>query len=76
MRQPRAFATVSGFGEQLLVAGGEYPIHESGSPATVFNATGEVYDPATGSFEAEFVALSRGCQLGTPRPCWTAEKSR
>ena len=60
LRQPRAFATVSGFGEQLLVAGGEYPIHESGSPATVFNATGEVYDPATGSFEADLVALSVG----------------
>ncbi len=60
MRQPRSFATVSGFGDKLLVAGGEYPIHESGSPASVFNATGEVYDPATGSFETASVALNVG----------------
>ncbi len=40
MRQPRAFATVSGFAEKLLVAGGEYPIHESGTPARVFNEYG------------------------------------
>ena len=60
MRQPRAFATVSGFGKKLLVAGGEYPIHESGTPASVFNATAEVYDPATRSFEPELVPLAVG----------------
>ena len=60
MRQPRAFATVSGFAEKLLVAGGEYPIHESGTPARVFNDTAEVYDPATGGFEPEFVPLALG----------------
>lgn len=60
MRQPRAFATVSGFAEKLLVAGGEYPIHESGTPASVFNDTAEVYDPSTGGFEAEFVPLALG----------------
>ena len=60
MRQPRAFATITGFGEQLLVAGGEYPIHESGSPASVLNATAEVYDPITSSFDPEFVPLSLG----------------
>ena len=60
MRQPRAFATVSGFAEKLLVAGGEYPIHESGTPARVFNDTGEIYDPATGGFEPEFVPLALG----------------
>jgi hypothetical protein len=60
MRQPRAFATVSGFAEKLLVAGGEYPIHESGTPASVFNDTGEVYDPVSGGFEPEFVLLALG----------------
>lgn len=60
MRRPRAFATVSGFAEKLLVAGGEYPIHESGTQASVFNDTGEVYDPATGGFETEFVPLALG----------------
>jgi len=60
MRQPRAFATVSGFGKKLLVAGGEYPIHESGTPASVFNATAEVYDPTTRSFEPELVPLAVG----------------
>ncbi|HYP98837.1 MAG TPA: hypothetical protein VER96_09190 [Polyangiaceae bacterium] len=60
MRQPRAFATVSGFAEKILVAGGEYPIHESGTPASVINDTAEVYDPASGSFEPEFVPLGLG----------------
>jgi hypothetical protein len=60
MRQPRAFATVSGFADKLLVAGGEYPIHESGTEASVFNDTGEVYDPVDGGFEPEFVPLALG----------------
>jgi hypothetical protein len=60
MRRPRAFATITGFGPKLLVAGGEYPIHERGSPAHVFNDTAEVYDPATGSFEADPVPLALG----------------
>jgi len=60
MRRPRSFATVSGFGEKLLVAGGEYPIHESDSPAKMVNDTGEVYDPGTGRFEADFITLSVG----------------
>jgi len=60
MREPRAFATVTGFGEKLLVAGGESPIHESDSPASVLNDTGEVYDPSTSSFEPDFVALAFG----------------
>ena len=60
MRQPRSFATVTGFGDKLLVAGGEYPIHESGSPANVINDTAEVYDPSTASFEPDFVPLAAG----------------
>jgi len=60
MRQPRSFATVTGFGQKLLVAGGEYPIHENGSPANVFNDTGEVFDPTTNSFELDFVPLALG----------------
>ena len=60
MRQPRSFATVSGFGEKLLVAGGEYPIHESGTSANAFNATAEVYDPSTDSFESELIPLAVG----------------
>lgn len=60
MRKPRAFATVSGFAEKLLVAGGEYPIHESGTPASTFNDTAEVYDPATGAFDPDFVPLALG----------------
>jgi len=60
MRKPRAFASVSGFGSKLLVAGGEYPIHESGTPASVFNDTAEVFDPVSSSFEPDFVALFQG----------------
>ncbi|HET7541295.1 MAG TPA: hypothetical protein VFK05_15560 [Polyangiaceae bacterium] len=60
MRKPRAFAAISGFGKKLLVAGGEYPIHESGTPASVFNDTAEVYDPLSQSFESDLVPLFQG----------------
>ena len=58
MQKPRSFATVTGFGQKLLVAGGEYPIHESGSPASVLNDTAEVYDPSAGGFEVDLVPLA------------------
>jgi hypothetical protein len=58
MRKPRAYASVSGFGDQVLVSGGEYPIHESDTPASVLNDDAEVYDPVSASFEPDFVPLS------------------
>ena len=58
MRMPRSFATITEFGEKLLVAGGESPIHESTVTASVLNDTAEVYDPTTRTFESDFVPLS------------------
>ena len=75
MRQPRSFATVTDFGQKLLVAGGEYPIHENGSPANVFNDTGEVFDPTTNSFELDFVPLALGVARHAAT-CWKTAKPR
>ena len=58
MRIPRSFATVTEFGQKLLVAGGESPIHESTVAASELNDTAEVYDPTTRTFESDFVPLS------------------
>ena len=73
MRQPRSFATVTDFGDKLLVAGGEYPIHESGSPASVFNDTGEVYDPVTGGFETDLLPLALGVARHAATPLESGE---
>jgi hypothetical protein len=46
---PRAFATVSAFGDELLVAGGENPLDGSTLDAA---ATAEVFSPATRTYRA------------------------
>lgn len=51
----RAFATVSEFGDALLVAGGTNP-SEASSP-TDAPSTAEVFDPVSGGFEPELVEL-------------------
>jgi hypothetical protein len=56
MSQARAFATVSEFGEQLMVAGGADTLKD---PATV-SGTADVYDPALTSF-------ARTIELWSPR---------
>jgi hypothetical protein len=51
----RAFATVSEFGDSLLVAGGTNP-SEASSPVDA-SSTAEVYTPANGGFDSELVEL-------------------
>ncbi len=57
LREPRAFATVTQFGAQLLVAGGEQPV--SGVPDADIEplATAEVFDPKLGRFSGEVIQL-------------------
>jgi hypothetical protein len=57
LSEPRAFATVTDFGDQVLVAGGENPIHDSARPASVLRDTAEIYDPITRSFEPGLLKL-------------------
>jgi hypothetical protein len=58
LAEPRAFATVTEFGDQVLVAGGEYPIHDASRPASVLSHTAEVYDPVTQRFETSLLSLA------------------
>gem|GEM_PF-961339 len=58
LSQPRAFATVTDFAGEILVAGGENPVHDPSQPASELRGTAEVYDPATQSFESDLVALA------------------
>jgi hypothetical protein len=57
LRQPRAFATVTAFGERMLVAGGEQPVF--GVPELDIEPQGsaEIFDPALGRFTGESIAL-------------------
>ena len=50
----RAFATISDFGPELLVAGGEDSIFES----PPLNDSAELYDPVSRSFEPELLKLA------------------
>jgi hypothetical protein len=54
---PRAFATVTEFGAQLLVAGGEKPVMGVPDYDLEPYASSEVFDPARGRFTGESVAL-------------------
>jgi hypothetical protein len=57
LRQPRAFATLTPFGDKLLVAGGEKPVF--GIPEADIEplASGEIFDPKLGRFTGEQVEL-------------------
>lgn len=53
MKEPRAFATVTPFGSQLLVAGGEDPLIAALDPSERrLSDTAEVFDPGTHAFVA------------------------
>ena len=58
LSQPRAFATVSDFAGEILVAGGENPVHDASLPASDLRGTAEVYDPSTQSFESTLIELA------------------
>lgn len=57
LRQPRAFATATPFGEQFLVAGGEAPV--LGVPERELEPAGnaELFDPKLGRFSGAPIAL-------------------
>lgn len=57
LRQPRAFATATPFGEQFLIAGGEEPV--SGVPDRDLEplGTAELFDPKLGRFAGEPITL-------------------
>jgi hypothetical protein len=57
LRQPRAFATATPFGDYILVAGGEEPVF--GVPAKDIEpiATAELFDPQLGRFSGEPIQL-------------------
>ncbi|HXK20464.1 MAG TPA: hypothetical protein VNG33_21790, partial [Polyangiaceae bacterium] len=57
LRQPRAFATATEFGNELVVAGGETPVF--GVPETDIEplANGEVFAPGLGQFTGEQITL-------------------
>ncbi len=57
LREPRAFATVTQFGEQLLVAGGEQPVFGVPEADVEPHATAEVFDPKLGRFSGEVIQL-------------------
>ncbi len=57
LREPRAFATVTQFGERLLVAGGEHPVFGVPDADIEPHATAEVFDPKLGRFSGEVIQL-------------------
>ena len=57
---PRAFATVTEFGSRLLIAGGEKPVMGVPDHDLEPYALGEVFDPASGAFSSETIALLGG----------------
>jgi hypothetical protein len=57
LREPRAFATVSELGENLVVAGGENPVFGVSEDAIEPRDTAEVYDADNGGFGAEPIEL-------------------
>lgn len=57
LSEPRAFATVTRFGDQLLVAGGEQPVFGVPDDDIEPNASAEIFDPRLGRFSGEQIEL-------------------
>jgi hypothetical protein len=57
LQKPRAFATLTPFGDKLLIAGGETPVF--GVPETDIEplASAEIFDPRSGRFTGEQIQL-------------------
>lgn len=58
LSEPRAFATVTDFAGEILVAGGENPVHDASLAASDLRGTAEVYDPTTQSFGSTLIELA------------------
>ncbi|HYP90866.1 MAG TPA: hypothetical protein VEQ59_22015, partial [Polyangiaceae bacterium] len=57
LAEPRAFATITPFGSQLLVAGGEKPVQGVPERDIEPYASAELFDPARGRFSGESIEL-------------------
>lgn len=57
LRQPRAFATATPFGAQVLVAGGEQPVFDVPERDIEPVGTAESFDPALGRFAVDPIPL-------------------
>jgi hypothetical protein len=58
LAEPRAFATVTAFGDALLVAGGENPLGADSSGLAPASHTAEVFDPKTRRFAQSRIELT------------------
>jgi hypothetical protein len=58
LSEPRAYATITPFGERLLVAGGENPLSGSSDTLPEASATAEIFDPASRRFISDPVRLT------------------
>ncbi len=52
LSEPRAHATVTGFGDKFLIAGGENPLRGASEELAPPSATADVFDPVTRNFQA------------------------
>ena len=57
LRQPRAFATATPFGELFLVAGGEEPVFDVPARDIEPQGTAELFDPSLGRFTGDLIEL-------------------
>lgn len=57
LREPRAFATATGFGKLFLVAGGEQPVFGLPERDVEPLSTAEIFDPSLGRFTGETIQL-------------------
>jgi hypothetical protein len=57
LREPRAYSTVTTFGDGFLVAGGERPVAGVDELELELHADAEVFDPAQGGFSGERLSL-------------------
>ena len=58
LSEPRAFATVTPFGEEMLVAGGEDPLNSDGNGLAPASKTAEVFDPRSRRFASAELTLT------------------
>jgi hypothetical protein len=57
LQEPRAFATLTRFGDGFLVAGGEHPLADVPELELDLSSTAEVYDDRLGRFTGETIQL-------------------
>jgi hypothetical protein len=58
LSEPRAFASVTPFGDKLLIAGGENPLRGESAALAPASGTAEIFDPGSGRIDARRITLS------------------